>query len=77
MSDISAEQLAANRASAALSHGPVTEAGKRRSSLSAIRHGLTGRVIVLPTEDLNQYQAFSKGLVDSLDPQTPLERQLA
>jgi hypothetical protein len=77
MSDVSPEQLAANRANAQLSHGPVTPEGKRRSSLNAVRHGLTGRVVVLPTEDLNQYQAFSKELIDSLDPQTPLERQLA
>jgi hypothetical protein len=77
MSSISAAQLAANRANAQLARGPVTEEGKRRSSLNATRHGLTGRVVVLPSEDLNHYQAFSKELVDSLDPQTPLERQLA
>jgi hypothetical protein len=77
MSEVSAAQLAANRANAQLSHGPVTEAGKRRSSLNAIRHGLSGRVVVLPSEDLNQYQAFSQELVDSFDPRTPLERQLA
>jgi hypothetical protein len=70
-------RAATNRANGRLSHGPVTEAGKRRSSLNAIRHGLTGRVVVLPTEDLNQYQTFARELVDSLHPQTPLERQLA
>jgi hypothetical protein len=74
---ISDAQLAANHANAQLSHGPVTEAGKRRSSLNAIRHGLTGRIVVLPTEDLNQYKAFSKEIVESLNPQTPLESQLA
>jgi hypothetical protein len=48
-----------------------------RSSLNALRHGLTARVVVLPSEDLNAYQAFSREIVDSLDPQTPVERQFA
>ena len=58
-------------------HGPITERGKARSSQNAIRHGLTGRIVVLPTEDMEVYKAFSKELVDSLNPETPLERQLA
>jgi hypothetical protein len=70
-------QLAANRANAQASRGPVTESGKRRSSLNSLRHGLTGRVVVLPSEDLNLYQTFSQQIVDSLHPQTPLEHQLA
>src|SRR4051812_21850027 len=59
------------------STGPRTPEGKRRSSLNALRHGLTGRVVVLPTEDLAAYKAFSKELQTSLDPQTPVERQFA
>ena len=51
--------------------------GRRRSNCNAIKHGLTGRTVLLPGEDMNQYLAFSKELVDSLNPQTPLERQLA
>jgi hypothetical protein len=74
---LDSNRAAANRANGSLSRSPVTEAGKRRSSLNAIRHGLTGRVVVLPSEDLHQYQTFSRELVDSLHPQTPLERQLA
>ncbi len=38
---ISAAKLAANRANAQKSTGPRTQAGKRRSSQNAARHGLT------------------------------------
>ena len=51
--------------------------GKARSSMNALRHGLTARVVVLPTEDMAAYNQFSKEIVDSLDPQTPVERQFA
>src|SRR6202050_1016301 len=54
-----------------------TPQGKARSSMNALRHGLTARVVVLPDEDMDAYQAFSKGIVDSLDAQTPVERQFA
>jgi hypothetical protein len=45
--------------------------------MNALRHGLTARVVVLPTEDMDAYQGFAKEIVDSLDPQTPVERQFA
>jgi hypothetical protein len=57
--------------------GPRTEAGKARSSMNALRHGLSGRVVVLPTEDLNIYLKFSKDFVAGLNPQTPTENELA
>ena len=56
--------------------GP-TPRGRARSSLNALRHGLTARVVVLPSEDMDAYNAFSKEIVDCLDPQTPVERQFA
>jgi hypothetical protein len=55
--------------------------------MNALRHGLTARVVVLPSEDMAAYQAFSKEIVDcltgplygglSLDAPTPVERQFA
>jgi hypothetical protein len=51
--------------------------GRVRSSMNALRHGLTARVVVLPSEDMDAYHAFSKEIVDCLDPQTPVERQFA
>src|SRR5580658_9460267 len=59
------------------STGPKTEAGKKRSAINATTHGLSGRIVVLPSEDMDLYLAQSKELVDSLDPQTPVERKLA
>jgi len=45
--------------------------------MNALRHGLTARVVVLPSEDMAAYHAFSKEIIDCLDPQTPVERQFA
>src|SRR5215469_9801972 len=77
MSASSTAKLEANRANAQLSTGPTSADGKSPSSLNATRHGLTGRVVVLPEEDMKVYEAFSAELMTSLDPKTPLERELA
>src|SRR5215469_7359335 len=77
MSASSTARLEANRANAQLSTGPTSTDGKSHSSLNATRHGLTGRVVVLPEEDMKVYEAFSAELMTSLDPQTPLEREHA
>jgi hypothetical protein len=77
MTPTSEAQIAANRANAKKSTGPRTEEGKARSSINAFRHGLTGRVVVLPEEDLEAYRAFSQELKASLAPETPIERQYA
>src|ERR1035438_7018813 len=70
-------QYAANRLNAEKSRGATSPQGKARSAMNALRHGLTARVVVLPTEDIDAYQAFAKEIVDSLDAQTPVERQFA
>src|SRR6202167_923363 len=70
-------QYAANRLNAENTRGATTPQGKARSSMNALRHGLTARVVVLPSEDMDAYQTFSKEIVDSLDAQTPVERQFA
>jgi hypothetical protein len=59
------------------STGPRTPEGKAQSSLNAMRHGLTGRIVVLPSEDMNVYHAFCKELMADLAPETALERQYA
>ena len=56
-SPISDARLAANRANSQHSTGPRTETGKAKSSLNAVKTGLTGQTVVLPTDDAVAYQA--------------------
>jgi hypothetical protein len=53
----SAAQVAASRLNGALSHGPTSESGKATSSLNALKTGLTGRTVLLPSEDAALYEA--------------------
>jgi hypothetical protein len=66
----------ANRANARLSTGPRTQPGKQRSSLNALRHGLTAHTVVLPTEDPDAYQRHIQQFLDEYAPATPTETQL-
>jgi hypothetical protein len=69
-------RTARNRANASHSTGPKTVAGKKRSSLNAYRHGLTGQTIILPAEDLDAYQDFIRTFVNDYKPVGTLEKQL-
>lgn len=53
---ISQAQLTANRENAQRSTGPTSEDGKAKSSLNAVKTGLTGRTVVLPADDAAEYQ---------------------
>src|SRR6266567_1391555 len=53
-----------NRTNAQNSTGPRTEAGKQRSSVNALRHGLTGQTVVLPSDDLAAYERHCKEFLD-------------
>lgn len=66
----------ANRKNAQHSTGPRTEEGKRRSSLNALRHGLTGQVIVMPGEDLAAYRTHCAAFHADLKPSGVLETHL-
>ncbi len=59
------------------STGPRTEAGKRKSSLNAMRHGLTAQVSVMPAAERAAFEAFSTPIIASFHPATPMETQLA
>jgi hypothetical protein len=71
----SATQLAANRANAAHSTGPVTPDGKSRSSQNASTHGAFTRTV--SPENQHQYETFLAGVVNDLAPATPAQRFLA
>jgi hypothetical protein len=71
-----ANRAAANRANAMLSTGPRTESGKQRSSLNALRHGLTAQTAVLPTEDPDAYQRHVQQFLDEYAPANATETQL-
>jgi hypothetical protein len=53
----SAAQVTASRINGALSHGPTSDSGKATSSLNALKTGLTGRTVLLPSEDAALYEA--------------------
>lgn len=65
---VSERQLAANRANAQLSTGPTTPTGKAKSSLNAVKTGLTGRTVLLPTEDAAEYERHIRAFEKELRP---------
>jgi hypothetical protein len=65
-----------NRANAQYSTGPKTEAGKQTSSLNALRHGLTGQIVVIPTDDPQAYQAHLESFKKEYDPQGATESNM-
>ncbi len=69
-------QLAANRANAQLSTGPKTEGGKAKASLNAVKTGLTGQTVLLPTDDAAVYQAHVDRYFAEFTPVTPREKDL-
>jgi hypothetical protein len=73
---LSAAQLAANRANAQKSTGPTTIAGKAKVSTNAVRTGLTGRAVLLPSDDAAAYQAHLDRHAAEFAPITPREKTL-
>ena len=68
---------AINRANSLKSTGPKSDAGKKRSSLNACRHGLSGQVVLMPGEDLAELERFTKGIYNSLKPVGDFEKSIA
>ena len=71
-----AAQIAANQANAKLSTGPKTEAGKAVSSHNAVRTALTGRTVLLPTDDVEAYQQHVARFEAQYQPVTDREKEL-
>ena len=76
MSAVSEAKLAANRANAQLSTGPKTEAGKAKVSLNAVKTGLSGRTVLLPSDDVAAYEAMVARFTERWRPATEEERLL-
>src|SRR5580658_3593589 len=70
-------QLTANRENAQLSTGPRTPEGRKRSSLNAFRHGLTGQIIMHTPEDAQAFKKHCDGIREALAPVGALELDLA
>jgi ribosome-associated translation inhibitor RaiA len=71
--NVPSDRAEINRQNAAHSRGPITPEGKRRVSLNALRHGLTGHTVVLPSEDLAAYQKHCGEFHTELKPQCLIE----
>ena len=69
-------QINANRENARSSTGPQSTEGKAKSSLNAIRTGLTGRTVLLPGDDIAAYQQHVACLEDHYKPLTGAEKLL-
>ncbi len=69
-------QIAANQKNAQLSTGPTSDAGKARSSLNAVKTGLTGRTVLLPSEDAAAYQVHIDRIFAHWSPEDDNERAL-
>ena len=72
----SAAQIAANRANAQKSTGPRTVEGKKKASMSALKHGLTAQTLVLPHEEPLAYGQMRESLYDQYQPATEQECML-
>lgn len=70
---ISQSRLAANRANAQLSTGPKTADGKAKTSLNAVKTGLTGHTVLLPGDDAAAYEQHLRDYEHELQPVGPLE----
>lgn len=70
------QRLAANRANALHSTGPVTVGGKATASRNATRHGLLSAKLLLDDEDPSEFQAMAADLWRSLNPLGALEGAL-
>ncbi len=70
---ISEAQLAANRRNAQFSTGPSLE-NRPKTSQNALKHGLTGRLVLLPDEDCEMFDEFVSGYAAKFQPADIVER---
>jgi hypothetical protein len=69
----SLRRVQSSKANGALSKGPSTPAGKQRSSLNALRHGLCANCIVLDHESRENFLILLQQHVDRFQPANEVE----
>jgi hypothetical protein len=70
-------RIAANIANSKKSTGGRTQAGKNRSRMNAVKHGMTARIVLLPGECPEEFRARVYGWFDALRPQDSVEVTMA
>ena len=66
-----------NQANAQKSTGPVSRAGKQRSSMNAMKHNLTGQSMILLDAETEAYNRMGAAMLIDLKPKSEPERQIA
>ena len=69
----STRRIASSQANGALSRGPKTPEGKRRSALAAMRHGLLSRCVVVENESRDLFNLVLYSHRESFKPQNAVE----
>ncbi len=73
---ISESRVIANRANAQLSTGPTSPEGKAATSMNAVKTGLTGRTVLLPSDDAEAYRQHLAAYEIEFQPVGLREREL-
>ncbi len=74
--EISPAQLQANRLNAQFSTGPRSEAGRAKSSLNAVKTGLTGKTVLLSSDDVKLYAAHVHRFLNQYQPEGDRQMEL-
>ena len=72
----SAAKILASRLNGSKSRGPITAQGKQKSSLNALKHGLTAKTLVLSNEDHALFEKLQPNYIDSIQPTSALELEI-
>jgi uncharacterized protein len=72
----SKRRIESSRANGAKSHGPVTDAGRLKSSRNNLRHGLLAGIVVLENEKPEAFTDLVDAFTREIGPQTEAQRAL-
>jgi len=72
----SIRRIISSQSNGALSNGPLTEDGKRRSSQNALRHGLLSKSVVLQNESPDAFSELFDQYIKSFNPEIPVEMDM-